>query len=456
MQTGIDRFVAEQQEVATEQAITRWGMTSLKPEGDYTLVVAIARHVYREPARNVDERVFPGMQYWMETSRVERNMEAGLVHPAGAQEMDWWNGAKRILAVEDCNARPFATASSPGALKIIAGTGYDPGSAAFRLHTAINEHSKHTSAFVRWGDTNPHCSLRQLDALQDVYAVRDAVISADVLHNHIAYFLLNNTGIAPREGQLIVRHYHGSAQGDRTNLEPHFDRVKQALLLGARLQLCEEGKVKFGLEMDWSPIPMPINRYRRLRDATRAANNWLQLDGAATSKRPLRIAHTPTNMKIKGTDVLRGVIKRLQARHVPVELDLIHGVTLREALERQALCDVTFDSFWLGIQGSGLQAGAMEMPVIAGDEENRQIYLRRIGRVPYTFANDEDSLSETVERFAVDPAYREEEAAKVADYVLAYHDYPVVAAMYERTLARALNRPDVLTDPMRRIPLLHP
>lgn len=456
MRDGIQQFIAERDLVETEKATGRWGMTSIKPEGEYTLVVATSRHVYTEKARNISERVMPGMYYWMETHRVEGNMKAKLVHPVGATTMDWWGHNRRLLAVEDCEAVCHSATPTAGALKIAAGTAYDPGSAAFRLHTAINEHSKHASAFVRWGDTNPHCSLRQLDAVQDAYAVRDAVLGADVLHNHIAYYLINNTGIQPREGQLIVRHYHGSAQGDRTNLEPHFDRVKQALLLGARLQLCEEGKVKFGLEMDWSPIPMPVARYRALRDATRVANVWLPLDGPATSKRPLRIAHTPTNMKIKGTDVLRTVVQRLQARRVPVELDLIHGVSLRTALERQALCDVAFDSFWLGIQGSGLQMGAMQQPVIAGDEENRQIYLRRIGYVPYTFANDEDTLSETVERLAVDPAYREEEALRVAEYTMAYHDYAVVAAMYERTLARALNRPDVITDPMRRMPPLDP
>lgn len=456
MKTGLDRFIEDQDIVATEKATGRWGITSIKPDGDYTLVVALSRHVYMEPARGIEERVMQGMHYWMETHRVERNVKAGLVHPVGDIQMDWWGKEKRILAVEDCDARPYASKETAGALKIAAGTAYDPGSAAFRLHTAINETTKHASAFIRWGDTNPHCSLRQLDSEQDAYAVRDAVLTADILHNHIAYYLLNNTGIQPRDDQLLIRHYHGSAQGGRTNLEPHFDRAKRALLLGARLQLCEEGKVKFGLEMDWSPIPMPVQRYRALRDVMRSHPSYVPLEGAATAKRPLRIAHTPTNQKIKGTDVLRKVVQRLQARGVPVELDLIHGVTLREALERQALCDVTFDSFWLGIQGSGLQGGAMEQCVIAGDDENRDIYQRRIGVVPYTFANDEETLSETVERCATDSSYRDQEARRVAEYVTAYHDYAVVAAMYERSVAKAFHRTDVVTDPARRMPFLTP
>lgn len=456
MRDGIQQFIAERDLVETEKATGRWGMTSIKPEGDYTLVVALTRHVYMEPARGIGERVMQGQHYWMESHRVERNAKAGLVHPVGDIQMDWWGRAHRILAVEDCTATPYATKQTAGALKIAAGTAYDPGSAAFRLHTAINETTKHASAFVRWGDTNPHCSLRQLDSAQDAYAVRDAVLTADVLHNHIAYYLLNNTGIHPRDDQLLIRHYHGSAQGGRTNIEPHFDRAKRALLLGARLQLCEEGKIKFGLEMDWSPIPMPVRRYRTLRDRMRRSSGWVPLEGAATSTRPLRIAHTPTNQKIKGTDVLRKVVQRLQAAGLPVVLDLIHGVSLREALERQALCDVTFDSFWLGIQGSGLQGGAMEQCVIAGDEENRDIYQRRIGVVPYTFANDEDNLFETVERCATDPSYRDQEARRVAEYVDAYHDYAVVGAMYERSVAKAFNRTDVVTDPARRMPFLTP
>jgi hypothetical protein len=433
-----------------EQASTgRWGIASIKPPGDYTLVMTVGRHRYVESARGINELVVPGMMYWMETHRVSGNVAAGLVHPAPKMTHDWWAAEGRVLGVEDdIMPPPMATSETQGALRIVSGCSYDPGSAAFRFHSAVNEHTKHAVAFVRWADTNPHCSLRQYDANADAYAVRDAVMTADVIHNHVAYYLLNNTGLHPQNNQLVVRHYHGSVQGGRTNLEPVFDKAKQALVFGARLQLCEEGK-QFDLPMRWSPIPMPVARYRQLRDRVRSARGWVPLEGAATAKRPLRISHTPTNTKLKGSDDLRKVVIRLQDRGVPVELDLIKDVTLRQALERQSSSDCCFDSFWLGIQGSGLQMAAMEQAVVAGDAENRDIYQRRIGYVPYTFANDSQELARQIERLAMDPAYRAQEAKRVTTYCEDYHDYAAVAQRYEQDLATALNRPDVVTKRKR-------
>jgi hypothetical protein len=433
-----------------EQTATgRWGIASIKPPGDYVLVMTTARHRYMEPTRGINELVVPGMMYWMETHRVRGNVAAGLVHPAPKTTHDWWGMEGRVLGVEaDTMPAPRCLSETAGALKIVSGCSYDPGSAAFRFHSAVNEHTKHAMAFVRWGDTNPHCSLRQYDAQADAYAVRDAVMTADVIHNHVAYYLLNNTGLQPRPDQLIARHYHGSVQGGRTNLEPIFDTSKQAIVFGARLQLCEEGR-QFDLPMRWSPIPMPVARYRQLRDRVRLSHNWEPLEGEATPARPFRVSHTPTNTRLKGSDAFRAAVLRLQQRGVPIEMDLIQNVSLRQALERQALTDCCFDSFWLGMQGSGLQMAAMEQPVVAGDAENREIYQRRIGSVPYTFADDEQTLSKQLERLAMDPAYRAKEAARVATYCERYHDYSAVAMRYEHDLAEVLGRKDVLTDAKR-------
>ena len=444
---------ADRDLVAQEQATGRWGLTSRKPAGDYTLVVAVARHVYREPERGVMERVVPGQMYWMQSHRVERNQ--ALVAPVPERPMAWWDAPRRVIGPELCidgtvEGEAHAAAPSAGALRIVSGCSYDPGSAAVRFHAAINEHSKHAMAFFRWADTNPHCSLRQFDALRDVPVLRHAVQEADVLHNHVAYYLLNNTGLRPRDGQLVVRHYHGSATGGRTNLEPIFDRTKDALILGARLQLVAEA-ASFGLPMEWSPIPVPVARYRHLRDEARGPR-WVPLEGEATTARPLRIAHTPTNQRLKGTDVLRKVVSELQGRGVPVALELIHNVKLDEALRRQARCDVTFDSFWLGIQGSGLQGAAMQQPVVAGDADNRVLYEDAIGHVPYTFANDHAALAETLERLAMDPEYRVCQSDTVAEYCQRYHDYRAVSVRYEHTLARRLGRTDILTDPHSEAP----
>lgn len=428
-------------EILAAEAHERAGtMQDDAPEG-FVRVVAVARHKQRYQDGTEKLRL-PGQQYDLQAEKLDRALELDLVHLPDAFAFDWWKAKGRILAAEPCDAEPLMDAPSDGALKIIAGAGYDPGSAAFRLHTAINETTKHASAFVRWGDTNPHCSLRQLDGIADAPRVRQAVLEADVIHHHVVQFLANNTGIAPREDQLVIRHYHGSKEGGGSHLEPIWDRAHGYKLLGARLSLVAEAKAE-GLEMDWSPIPVPVARYRALRDAIRADAEWTPMEGAATTLRPMRIAHSPTNERIKGSSVLRDVVRQLQAKGVPVVVDYIRGVSLAESLQRKALCDVCFDSFWLGIQGSGLEAGAMELPVIAGDWDVVRLYNDEIGHAPYFFVADEKELSECIDRMAVEPEYRA--LSTTAAYVEQYHDYEAVARRYEQSLAKWLGRDDVLT-----------
>jgi hypothetical protein len=403
----------------------------------HQLVVCIARHRYVDKAREINDLMLPGQQYYMDETRVAGCVARKLVHVPRATALDWWNAAGRILAAEPVDdVHPLADGPSEGALRIVAGVGYDPGSAAFRLHSAVNETTKHASAFVRWGNSNPHCDVRQYDGTADAAIVRDAMLQADVIHCHVQPFLINNTGIRPRPEQLVIRHYHGSSQTG-SHLEPIFDRAQGFLLLGARLSLVAEAKGE-GLDMDWCPIPVPVQRYRALRDAERAAHDWRPLEGVATVQRPLRIAHSPTNERIKGSSILRDVVRSLQKKGVPVEVAWIRGVTLAESLRRKALCDVAFDSFWLGIQGSGLEAGAMQLPVIAGDQDVASLYRHEVGHVPYTFAKDGADLFTVIERMAMHSDFREAEAQVTATYVEHVHDYEAVARRYELTLAKRL------------------
>ena len=84
------------------------------------------------------------------------------------------------------------------------------------------------------------------------------MLGADVIHQHIAPYVLNNTGLRAQAHQLVIRHYHGSTEKG-THLEPMFDRAQGYTLVGARLALVAEARAE-GLTMDWSPIPMPVMR----------------------------------------------------------------------------------------------------------------------------------------------------------------------------------------------------
>jgi hypothetical protein len=445
-------LAAHADELAAESPVGRDGVLPTVPDG-HTLVVATARHRFRDAARGLDVVVFPGQAYAMPDARVAPNVAAGLIVVPEHIALEWYAPAGRVLVVEPGDAVPYAHAPAPTALKIASGCGYDPGSAAFRLHSAVNETTQHASVFVRWGDSNPHCSLRQFDGITDAYVVRQAVEQADVLHNHVAYFLLNNTGVPHRSWQLLVRHYHGSRPDGGTNLEPQWDTAKGAALFGARLQLCEEGRRK-GLTLRWSPIPMPTARYAALAQAEREAAHWTPLDGPATAARPLVVAHSPTNLAIKGTDAVKRAVDTLQQRGVPIVLDCITGVSLASALKRKALADVCFDSFWLGMQGSGLEAASMGLAVIAGDHEAAALTADvNGGVVPWTFANDEAALTRTLERFAMDAAARQDAADTVGRFTRAVHDYAAVAARYEADLSDLLGRDVRTTAPVLAAPV---
>lgn len=433
-------FLEQRDQLLADEANERWGRVNETIVPDHTLVIAAVRHKYD------GNLIHKGQVYWMHDRRVAGNVESGLVVVAGASAADYWSRDGRILGVEDIKGvEPYTSGPLPGSLKILAGVGYDPGSAAFRLHTAVNEHTKHSMIFVRWDDTNPHCSIRQYDGVKDIALVRDAFVNADILHCHVGYLIINNLGIRPTPEQIIVKHYHGSKRGGGTNMEPMFDRAKGAKLVGARLMLVEEAQ-GFGLDCDWSPIPMPVARYRALRDDVRHEAKWKPLIGKPTRTRPLVIGHSPTNTNYKGTDSLRAAVDALQKKGLPVRLELISNVTLREALRRKALCDVFFDSFWLGIQGSGLEAGSMEVPVIAGDEDAARLYKQEIGHVPYVFANNQTALMEAIEQMATSPSARAVAAKTTADYVEQHHDYKQVARRYEASIAKWTGRTDILTE----------
>ena len=374
-------------------------------------VVALERHYYE------GIKYFPGQTYAMAAEAVARNVALGLVFRPHREPTDWWGHAGRLLQAEPGTAKVLRRKATPGALRILAGVAYDPGCAAYRFHTALNETTRHTSAFVRWEDRNPHCSLRQYDGYKDVLTVRQLMLEADVVHCHVDYLPIGETKLQPRMDQVLVRHYHGSRPDGRSWVEQDLDDQNGAIQVGARLSHLGQSD-----RLHWLPIPMPVRRYRAMR-----GSRW-------TGEGVLRIAHSPTRRSYKGTHDFWHVCENLRARGLPIEPVLIEDKTHAEALAIKATCHAVFDSFWLGLQGSGLEGGAMQMPVIAGDADVRDLHIAHVGACPYTFAGDAAELAAVIERLALDFAFYEAERDRIAAYVETYHDYAAVGRRYEAIL----------------------
>lgn len=340
-----------------------------------------------------------------------------------------WDAAGRVLSPSVVPSQHKAMPYDPSALKVLQVTAYDPGSSVYRYHSAANAVPGVVSAFVRYGHSNPHCDLRQWDVDTDAATVELLYLTADVVHSHMDYYVLRNIlRQGTRPGLMQSLTYHGSvdpanpAGSIRVNEAGNDDRM-DAVVFGAR-PYHHRFKVKH-----WLPIPMPVADYQAVRK-----------DEAPGPRkgRKFRVAHSPTRRSIKGTaEFLRACEYLTMHQGIEVEPVLIEGLEHGAALRLKASCDAVFDSFWLGMQGSGLEGGAMGMPVLAGDPEAQADLLKLGIEVPWTIANDEQGIRDQLARLATDARFYQQEAERVHAYVVAHHDYAVVGAKYATILTEA-------------------
>lgn len=317
---------------------------------------------------------------------------------------------ERELTSGAAGTRSDRTDSARESLRIAQVTIYDAGLAVSRLHSAINATTPHTSLMFREKDEGPYGALTQFERHEEP-ALTQVVASADVVHCHLRLGAIRDEQLSA--ANWLVLHHHGSIYRKLPAYHNALSEHYRALVLVSTLELLQYGRAL------WLPNPMPVARYRQLRAELHRP--------AATT---LRVAHSPSKREYKGTDTFLEVCERLRARGVPIEPVLIEGVAHGEALALKAQCDACFDSFWLGIQCSGLEAAAMGMPVIAGDEHVAAEYRRIVGDVPYTFANDARELEDALAALATDRAFRDREAERVTRYCTDWHDEAAVAIRY--------------------------
>lgn len=337
-----------------------------------------------------------------------------------------WDAAGQILT-PDAVPSHYAPSAEPVRLRVLQLTAYDPGSSVYRYHSAANTAPGVRSALVRYGYSNPHCHLRQWDGQLHRTTVDVLAMTADVIHVHMDWRALHHDlRYELREGQRAAITYHGSVSDDNPTGRMTHDAVDasmQAIRFGARPY-----HARYGVE-NYLPIPVPARDYAALANADAAqAVRW------GTT---FRVAHSPTKRAIKGTHTLLVAIEALQQQGVAIEAVLIEDLPHGEALRLKATCHATFDSFWLGMQGSGLEGAAMGQAVIAGDARAAaEAAALNDGACPWTFANDEPSLIEALRRLAMDGGHYKREAARVGDYVRRVHDYAAVGATYRDILYR--------------------
>lgn len=337
-----------------------------------------------------------------------------------------WASAGRMLSPDAVPSSYASVPYDPSALKVLQITAYDPGSSVYRYHSAANSVAGVVSAFVRYGHSNKHCDLRQWDVDIDDTTIQLLYDTADVVHSHMDYYVLRNMlRQGTRDGLVQALTYHGSVDPENPMGSIHVneggnDDRMDAVVFGAR-PYHHRFKVKH-----WLPIPMPVNDYRQLAVEEMVAGG------------PFRVAHSPTRRAIKGTDAFLRACESLKVQEgLDIEPVLIEDMEHGAALRLKASCDAVFDSFWLGMQGSGLEGASMGKAVIAGDPEAQNDLLKLGIPVPWTIANDESQLREVLAKLVREPKFYAAEAERVHEYVRAYHDYPVVGKKYADILTEA-------------------
>lgn len=329
-----------------------------------------------------------------------------------------WDDAGRSLT-PDGVPTTYTPSTGPVTLRVLQLTQYDPGSSVYRYHSAANTAPGVRSAFVRYGYSNPHTHLRQWDGLLHKPTVELLALTADVIHCHMDYRALHHDlAYVLSANQRAAITYHGSVQGGETArrmMDEDADRRMRAVRFGARPY-----HARYGVE-HYLPIPMPCRDYAALVQRPTSG--------------PFRVAHSPTVRTLKGTDAFLLAVDALHREGVAIEPVLIEGLEHGAALRLKATCHATFDSFWLGMQGSGLEAAAMGQAVVAGDASAAaEAAALNDGVCPWTFADDEPSLIAVLRRLATDAAYCAEQAATISAYVRRVHDYAAVGLRYRDTL----------------------
>lgn len=320
---------------------------------------------------------------------------------------------ERVLSAIPQSVMSDAAIGKRESLQILMHAYRDDGLAPSRLHTAINRTTPHSSVFVKVRP-GPFDVPDQYLVGKDSGKLAQAVATADLIHYHGVMSAVKSA----RPSIPCVFHHHGTLF--RTNAEEYTKLAKQrnALVLLSNLELFSWTN---GEEAYFLPNTVPVARYAMLRALHQPVFDGSQL---------FRIAHSPSKPEKKGTDKFLAVCAYLQSKGYPIEPVIIHGQTHRDALRMKATCHAMFDSFWLGMQCSGIEAAAMGLPVIGGDVTVRDRYVTTFGACPYTFAENEEQLEHELTRIIDGTMYREIEASRVHEHVKNYHDESAVALKY--------------------------
>lgn len=264
-----------------------------------------------------------------------------------------------------------------------------------------------TATYMRYPSQRHERNSRSLRRLYD---------EADVVH-------LRNTMFGwerfdQGQGKPVVLHHHGTLfRNDHAIMHPYAAAIGAVQLVSTvDLELLAPG-------LTWLPAPYNLAPLRAIREGYEPGD-------------VVRIAHAPTNRRIKSTEAVIAAVDELKARGLPVELDLIERRSWDECLARKVRADIYVDQLILGYGCNAVEAWAMGMPVVANAADPAVLARMRElfdGPLPFYQATEE-TLADRLAELASSESLRREWTAIGTAHVERHHDerqvLPMLADIY--------------------------
>ncbi|MBN1389632.1 MAG: hypothetical protein JXA22_03210 [Candidatus Thermoplasmatota archaeon] len=195
----------------------------------------------------------------------------------------------------------------------------------------------------------------------------------DLIHVHGGVGI-SGAGLLPLKAanKRFFAHYHGSEL--RENIQTSFHFVCERLFISTPDLLRYRANVG---DRELIHIPNPV-----LIDGVSPVD-WISREAGLSEDGPLRIAHLPTRREVKGTDnVIRGV-EQARAQGARIDLDIIEGVFVDEAMRRLENAHICID--WMSpnydIHGVvSIEAMVREIPTVCNID--RSLYPEEIPIIP--------------------------------------------------------------------------
>jgi len=141
----------------------------------------------------------------------------------------------------------------------------------------------------------------------------------------------------------------------------------------------------------------------------------------------IKIVHSPTNRKYKGTELIISVIERIKKER-RIEFLLLENIERRRLLEIKSECDISIDQVGgtmggTGYGKAGLETLAMGIPTITNMTKD---YADWLPENPFDVANNAEELYKTLIELIDDESLRLEKGVKGKDWVKKFHSFESV------------------------------